>query len=112
VRPGGHLLMLEHVRSPVPAVRVVQWLLEPPSVRFGADHLLREPVDYGLRRRDDARACAAGDAGAGFQWRTLCIGDASAASEEPPDGGHHLFGPFVLLVGFGADHAGVRVAVE
>ena len=37
---------------------------------------------------------------------------ASAASEESPDGGHHLFGPLVLLAGFGADHAGVRVPVE
>jgi ubiquinone/menaquinone biosynthesis C-methylase UbiE len=46
LRPGGQLLMLEHVRSPVPAVRVVQRLLEPLSVRFGADHLLREPLDY------------------------------------------------------------------
>jgi ubiquinone/menaquinone biosynthesis C-methylase UbiE len=46
LRPGGHLLMLEHVRSPMPAVRVVQRVLEPLSVRFGADHLLREPLDY------------------------------------------------------------------
>ena len=36
----------------------------------------------------------------------------SAASEEPADGGHHLLGPLVLLVGLGADHARVRVAVE
>jgi ubiquinone/menaquinone biosynthesis C-methylase UbiE len=46
LRPGGQLLMLEHVRSPLPAVRVIQRLLEPLSVRFGADHLLREPLDY------------------------------------------------------------------
>jgi hypothetical protein len=37
---------------------------------------------------------------------------ASAASEESPDGGHHLFGPLVLLSGFCADHAGVCVPVE
>jgi ubiquinone/menaquinone biosynthesis C-methylase UbiE len=46
LRPGGHLLMLEHVRSSMRAVRAVQRLLEPLSVRFGADHLLREPLDY------------------------------------------------------------------
>ena len=37
---------------------------------------------------------------------------ASAAPQEPADGGHHLFGALVLLVGFGADHAGVGVSVE
>ncbi len=46
LRPGGQLLMLEHVRSPVRAVRGGQRLLEPLSVRFEADHLLREPLDY------------------------------------------------------------------
>jgi ubiquinone/menaquinone biosynthesis C-methylase UbiE len=46
LRPGGRLLMLEHVRSPVWAVRAGQRLLEPLAVRFEADHLLREPVDY------------------------------------------------------------------
>jgi ubiquinone/menaquinone biosynthesis C-methylase UbiE len=46
LRPGGQLLMLEHVRSPVRGVRAVQRLLEPLSVRFEADHLLREPLDY------------------------------------------------------------------
>lgn len=46
LRPGGQLLMLEHVRSPVTAVRGVQRLLEPLAVRFEADHLLREPLDY------------------------------------------------------------------
>jgi ubiquinone/menaquinone biosynthesis C-methylase UbiE len=44
LRPGGRLLLLEHVRSPNPAVRVLQRLLEPLSVRFQADHLLREPL--------------------------------------------------------------------
>ena len=46
LRPGGRLLMLEHVRSPVRAVRAGQRLLEPLAVRFEADHLLREPLDY------------------------------------------------------------------
>ena len=46
LRPGGRLLMLEHVRSPVRIVRGAQRLLEPLAARFEADHLLREPLDY------------------------------------------------------------------
>ncbi len=46
LRPGGQLLMLEHVRSQASAVRFGQQLLEPLTMRFEADHLLREPLDY------------------------------------------------------------------
>lgn len=46
LRPGGHLLLLEHVRSPVRVVRGIERLLEPLSVRFAADHLTREPLEY------------------------------------------------------------------
>ena len=46
LRPGGRLVLLEHVRSPSAPVRAVQRLLDPLSVRFGADHLVREPLDY------------------------------------------------------------------
>jgi ubiquinone/menaquinone biosynthesis C-methylase UbiE len=46
LRPGGQLLLLEHVRSPNAIVRAGQRLLEPLAVRFEADHLLRDPVDY------------------------------------------------------------------
>src|SRR5437763_11431408 len=41
LRPGGQLLLMEHVRSPVPIVRGAQRVLEPLAVRFEADHLLR-----------------------------------------------------------------------
>jgi ubiquinone/menaquinone biosynthesis C-methylase UbiE len=46
LRPGGRLLLLEHVRSPNRAVRLVQRLLEPLAVRFEGDHLLREPLHH------------------------------------------------------------------
>src|SRR5947209_13812690 len=46
LRPGGQLLLLEHVRSPAGIVRGGQRLLEPLAVRFEADHLLRDPLDY------------------------------------------------------------------
>jgi ubiquinone/menaquinone biosynthesis C-methylase UbiE len=46
LRAGGQLLLMEHVRSPAPIVRAGQRLLEPLAVRFEADHLLREPLDY------------------------------------------------------------------
>jgi len=46
VRPGGRFLLLEHVRSSVTAVRIVQRILEPLAIRFEADHLTRDPLDY------------------------------------------------------------------
>lgn len=46
LRPGGRLLLLEHVRSTNPVVRGLQRALEPLSVRFQADHLLRDPLEY------------------------------------------------------------------
>jgi ubiquinone/menaquinone biosynthesis C-methylase UbiE len=46
LRPGGRFVLLEHVRSPAAAVRAVQRLLDPVSVRFEADHLMRDPLDY------------------------------------------------------------------
>jgi ubiquinone/menaquinone biosynthesis C-methylase UbiE len=46
LRPGGRFLLLDHVRSPSRAVRLVQRLLDPILVRFAGDHLLREPVEH------------------------------------------------------------------
>lgn len=46
LRPGGKLVLAEHVRSPVRAIRTGQRLLEPLMVRFEADHLLREPLEH------------------------------------------------------------------
>jgi ubiquinone/menaquinone biosynthesis C-methylase UbiE len=45
LRPGGRLLLLEHVRSPRRTIGAVQRLLDPLAVRFKADHLAREPLE-------------------------------------------------------------------
>lgn len=45
LRPGGRLLLLEHVRSAAAPVRLLQLLAEPLTSRWLGDHLLREPLD-------------------------------------------------------------------
>jgi len=44
LRPGGRFLLMEHVGSPVGAVRVIQRVLDPVAVRLEGDHLVREPL--------------------------------------------------------------------
>jgi ubiquinone/menaquinone biosynthesis C-methylase UbiE len=44
LRPGGRLILLEHVRSTNRLVRALQRLLEPLAARLGRDHLLRDPL--------------------------------------------------------------------
>lgn len=46
LRPGGRLLLLEHVRSSVRPIRLGERLLERLTVRLAGDHLLREPLDH------------------------------------------------------------------
>lgn len=46
LRPGGRLVLLEHVRSPLLGVRAVQRLIEPVARLLGGDHLTREPVGH------------------------------------------------------------------
>jgi ubiquinone/menaquinone biosynthesis C-methylase UbiE len=48
LRPGGRLLMIEHVRSPNRIVRAIERLLEPIELRRIGDHMLREPLDHVL----------------------------------------------------------------
>ena len=43
LRPGGRLVLLEHVASPLRPVRAVQAALNPLLVRIGGDHVLRQP---------------------------------------------------------------------
>jgi ubiquinone/menaquinone biosynthesis C-methylase UbiE len=44
LRPGGQLLLLEHVASPRWLVRTVQRLLDWITVRTVGDHLVRDPL--------------------------------------------------------------------
>ncbi len=44
LRPGGRFILLEHVRSPIRAVRAVQRVIDWFSVRLLGDHQLREPL--------------------------------------------------------------------
>jgi ubiquinone/menaquinone biosynthesis C-methylase UbiE len=46
LKPGGQLLVLDHVRSPVRSVRWTERFLDPVMTRLTGDHLLRDPLDY------------------------------------------------------------------
>lgn len=46
LRPGGRLLLLDHVRSPVGPVRWAERLLDPLVARLTGVHLRRDPLDY------------------------------------------------------------------
>ena len=46
LRPGGRLLLLEHVASPRWPVRTVQELLDWITVRTVGDHLVRDPLEH------------------------------------------------------------------
>jgi ubiquinone/menaquinone biosynthesis C-methylase UbiE len=46
LRPGGRVLLLEHVRSPSKVVRVFQWLFDRVTVPLEGDHQLREPLRH------------------------------------------------------------------
>lgn len=46
LRPGDLLILLEHVRSPARLIRWIQRLIDPLAVRFGGDHIAREPLEH------------------------------------------------------------------
>jgi ubiquinone/menaquinone biosynthesis C-methylase UbiE len=46
LRPGGRVRLLEHVRSPMTAVRALERMLEPLFLRLEHDHLTREPLEH------------------------------------------------------------------
>lgn len=46
LKPGGQFLLLEHVRSPLLPIQLVQRILDFFTVRFEGDHMLREPLNH------------------------------------------------------------------
>jgi ubiquinone/menaquinone biosynthesis C-methylase UbiE len=46
LRPGGRLLLAEHVRSPNPVVRTIERIVDPIAHKLGGDHMLREPLEH------------------------------------------------------------------
>jgi SAM-dependent methyltransferase len=44
LRPGGRLVLLDHVAGQPAWVRVVQWLLERITIPLGDEHFLRRPL--------------------------------------------------------------------
>lgn len=46
LRPGGRLLLLDHVRAASRPVRAIQRALEMATLRFEGDHLLRRPLEH------------------------------------------------------------------
>jgi ubiquinone/menaquinone biosynthesis C-methylase UbiE len=44
LRPGGRLLLLDHVAAAPRAARAIQWLLERITVPLGGEHLRRRPL--------------------------------------------------------------------
>ena len=56
LRPGGRLLLIEHVRSPHLIIRAIERLIEPIELWRLGDHLLREPLDHVLAEGLEVRA--------------------------------------------------------
>ena len=44
LRPGGRLLLLDHVAAAPRWVRAIQWLLERVTIPLGEEHLRRRPL--------------------------------------------------------------------
>ena len=48
LRPGGRLLLADHIASRIWPLRVAQWLLEQITVPLQGEHFLRRPLDLVL----------------------------------------------------------------
>jgi ubiquinone/menaquinone biosynthesis C-methylase UbiE len=44
LRPGGRLLLLDHVAAAPRPARAIQWLLERATIPLGGEHLRRRPL--------------------------------------------------------------------
>jgi ubiquinone/menaquinone biosynthesis C-methylase UbiE len=45
LRPGGRLLLLDHIAGSAAWVRAIQWLIERITIPLGEEHLLRRPLE-------------------------------------------------------------------
>jgi len=48
LRPGGRLLLLDHIRGSSRIVRAIQWLFEQITLRVEGEHFRRRPLDHVL----------------------------------------------------------------
>jgi ubiquinone/menaquinone biosynthesis C-methylase UbiE len=48
LKPGGKLLLLDHVRATSPIAYGIQWLIERVSLRLEGEHQLRRPFEHVL----------------------------------------------------------------
>lgn len=59
LKPGGRLLLLDHVGSTMPPLWVLQWLVERVTIPVAGEHFTRRPltwvVDVGLRVDENVR---------------------------------------------------------
>ena len=46
LRPGGQLILVDHIRSSVAPARAVQRFLELFTVPLGGEHFLRRPLNH------------------------------------------------------------------
>ncbi len=46
LRPGGRLLLVDHVAAPAAALRAVQWLYERITIPLAGEHFRRRPLTY------------------------------------------------------------------
>jgi ubiquinone/menaquinone biosynthesis C-methylase UbiE len=46
LRPGGRLILIDHVPSTTRLLHDIQWLLEQVTLRLEGEHLLRRPLQH------------------------------------------------------------------
>jgi ubiquinone/menaquinone biosynthesis C-methylase UbiE len=63
LRPGGRLLLLDHVPSTSRLWRDIQWLLEQVTLRLEGEHMLRRPLEHVLAEGFEIEATERSKAG-------------------------------------------------
>lgn len=63
LRPGGSLLLIDHVPSTTRLWRDIQWLLEQVTLRLEGQHMLRRPLEHVLAEGFEIEAAERSKAG-------------------------------------------------